>query len=296
MQSGSTNNNHVQRQIISTLPQSKDRLKVSKNKSQNRSDTTSQDIGTEITKSLLSVTTARKAAGENRGGSVSKVAMYTAAILNELNRKSEKTGAKFLQRFETNLVNTKQSNAEAIKPAAHQALNDLVRAGVIRIEEAKQATHAAWKMVYKDLQSLQLKTSATPVRASSNILHARTLSSAAPASHATGDRSEHVSRSINAPAGFLWKPVSDSAPHGLAVLLPASWTGKIGSLEIVDPESGDVLAVGPDGGVGNGDRQHFRFKQQGAAFPDGAIVRVHLNDGSVRDIAIENTSSRVEGR
>lgn len=58
-----------------------------------------------------------------------------------------------------------------------------------------------------------------------------------------------------APIGFLWKPVSDSTGK-LAVLLPQSTRGFV----TVNGESGSW------GGVGNGNRAHYRFSKPGAAY------------------------------
>lgn len=118
---------------------------------------------------------------------------------------------------------------------------------------------------------------------------------------AVGINNENVVREsfasiVSAPAGFLWKPVADSPPHGLAVLTPTEWTGKIVGLEVLSADGKEVLVKGRDGGVGNGDRQHFRFSQKGADFADGSLVRVKFNDGSSRLIRIEDTSARIEGR
>lgn len=108
--------------------------------------------------------------------------------------------------------------------------------------------------------------------------------------------SSHSSaQSIAAPSGFLWKPISDSDGK-LAILLPPSLTSKAVGCRILSPDGTKVLASGRDGGVGNGDRQHYRFNQSGAAFPVGSIVEVNMRDGSTMKIKIENPSVRLEGR
>ncbi|MBM3460513.1 MAG: hypothetical protein FJX76_00235 [Armatimonadetes bacterium] len=97
----------------------------------------------------------------------------------------------------------------------------------------------------------------------------------------------------DAPAGFLWKPTSDSDGN-LVILLPPNYAGKVQSVRVLSPD-GQVLDEGKFSGVGNGDRPHFRFKKPGASFPNGSQVEITMNDGSKQTITIENTSMRNEG-
>ena len=101
--------------------------------------------------SLQKIDSSQKNAGLNRGKGVSKSAMYAAAIHANLSKRSEKLGEKFLAQFSKNLMLTKQSNNEAIKPAAHKSLNDLVIQGEISANDAKQIANSAWKVVYRDI-------------------------------------------------------------------------------------------------------------------------------------------------
>lgn len=91
---------------------------------------------------------------------------------------------------------------------------------------------------------------------------------------------------------FLWKPVSDSDGK-LAVLLPASLTGEVSKVVIESP-AGIMIAQGRDGGVGNGGREHYRFNQSGGSYPDGSSVVIHMKDGSIKSVRINETSSRVQ--
>lgn len=237
-----------------------------------------------VVKALVAIESARKKAGENHSSSVIKPAMYTAVILSELKQRSPELAGRFLEHFQSSLLITKQSNREAIKPAAHQALNKLIVEGSISAADAKKITREAWKTVYKEpsLEKRNLRTATST-----------SVATAALGSESSGPIKTSVAA---APAGFLWKPIADSSPHGLAILLPPGWTGMISELQILDPQSEQILAKGRDGGVGNGGRQHFRFDNQGSYFPDGCIVRVLMQDGSVRDIVISDTASRIEGR
>jgi hypothetical protein len=90
---------------------------------------------------------------------------------------------------------------------------------------------------------------------------------------------------------FLWKPVSDKDGK-LAVLLPSHMTGKVKDVTIYSPDGKTVIEKGKDAGVGNGDREHFRFSKPGGKYPDGAIVLVTLDDGTKRQMTIKKTEDR----
>lgn len=96
------------------------------------------------------------------------------------------------------------------------------------------------------------------------------------------------------PAGFLWKPISDSTGK-LAILLPSGLTGKVRGVSILGPDS-RVIEAGRNGGVGNGGREHFRFSKPGGTYPAGSIVAITLNDGSVQRIKIDRPGVRIEGK
>lgn len=94
------------------------------------------------------------------------------------------------------------------------------------------------------------------------------------------------------PGGFLWKPRSDSDGK-LAVLLPPAYTGLARRMILQGPD-GTTLAEGRDGGVGNGDRQHYRFPRPGDAYPAGTRVVVELADGQEVSWTIRRPASRVD--
>ena len=97
--------------------------------------------------------------------------------------------------------------------------------------------------------------------------------------------------SINGRGQFLWKPKSEKDGK-LAILLPKQYTGKVASVQVLGPDGQQKLAQGRPSGVGNENREHFRFNSPGEAFPDGSIVLVTLKDGSTREVAINNTAAR----
>lgn len=93
--------------------------------------------------------------------------------------------------------------------------------------------------------------------------------------------------------GFLWKPVSDKNGD-LAILIPKQLTGKVKEVRILHPDGTKSIAKGKYSGVGNGNREHYRFTKPGGGYPDGAIVLIKLEDGSARHVRISDTSKRIE--
>ena len=93
-------------------------------------------------------------------------------------------------------------------------------------------------------------------------------------------------------SGFLFKPVSDSNGK-LVVLAPSELTGNVESIVLKD-STGSVLDEGVFSGVGNGEREHFRFSKAGGDYPDNLVVEIRLKDGSVKTFDIADPSQRVE--
>ena len=93
--------------------------------------------------------------------------------------------------------------------------------------------------------------------------------------------------------GFLWKPVSDKNGD-LAVLLPKQYTGRVKQVRILSPDGTKVLAKGKYSGVGNGDREHYRFNKPGNGYPDGVIVLMEMENGAIRHMKIKDTAKRTE--
>ena len=94
-------------------------------------------------------------------------------------------------------------------------------------------------------------------------------------------------------AGFLWKPVSDKNAK-LAILLPPGLSGQVAEVVILSPDGKRTLQRGKYSGVGNGDREHYRFSKAGGEFPDGSIVVIKLKDGTTKHMVIKETSARLE--
>ena len=69
---------------------------------------------------------------------------------------------------------------------------------------------------------------------------------------------------------FLWKPVAESG--GLVVLMDSGLTGLIAGVT-ADGEPGNFT------GVGNGNREHYRWSKEGPQWPPNVMVIVTLADG-----------------
>ena len=99
--------------------------------------------------------------------------------------------------------------------------------------------------------------------------------------------------SLNRNAGFLWKPESDKNQK-LAILLPPNLAGKVAEVIVLSPDGKLTLQRGKYSGVGNGDREHYRFSKAGSEFPDGSIVVIKLKNGTTKHMVIKETSARLE--
>lgn len=66
-------------------------------------------------------------------------------------------------------------------------------------------------------------------------------------------------------SGFIWKPIAEHNSN-VVVLLPANATGrtkKQGHLE----QGGKIIESANYTGIGNGNREHYRFSKTGAKYP-----------------------------
>lgn len=108
-----------------------------------------------------------------------------------------------------------------------------------------------------------------------------------------GSTTPNLGQALTRGGGFLWKPVSDKNGD-LVVLLPKNMTSKVQEVRVLSADGKTTLETGRYSGIGNGNREHFRFSQPGSSYPDGSIVLIQLNDGTTRHIKIKETSKRVE--
>jgi hypothetical protein len=91
---------------------------------------------------------------------------------------------------------------------------------------------------------------------------------------------------------FLFKPVSDTTSN-LVVLTPSSKTGSVSSVLLKDA-AGALLEQGSFSGVGNGNREHFRFSKPGASYPANLQIETLFKDGTSENISISDPSQRLE--
>lgn len=97
---------------------------------------------------------------------------------------------------------------------------------------------------------------------------------------------------VDGPTGFLFKPVSDTQGK-LVILAPESLTSKIDSVVLKDSD-GNVLETGQYGGVGNGNRAHFRFQKPGGSYPKELTVEIKLDGGGSKVYTIPDPSLRYD--
>ena len=92
--------------------------------------------------------------------------------------------------------------------------------------------------------------------------------------------------------GFLWKPVSESDGKPV-VLLPSSWTGKTARDATIYTPDGVRVESALYTGVGNGDREHYRFKERAGEYPATAQVRISAA-GNTWAWTIDNPAKRYD--
>lgn len=92
--------------------------------------------------------------------------------------------------------------------------------------------------------------------------------------------------------GFLFKPVSDTQGK-LVVVLPKELTGKISKV-VLRSMTGEELESGQYGGVGNGEREHFRYNKPGGSYPANLFVEVQLKGGGTKNYSIADPSKRYD--
>ncbi len=124
----------------------------------------------------------------------------------------------------------------------------------------------------------------------SNLDTAATFAAAATGGGAGGAAT--VSSPVDGADGFLFKPLSDTQGK-LVVLLPAALTGKVSGVVLKDA-SGKEIESGRSGGVGNGEREHFRYNQPGGQYPANLTVEVRLKGGEIKSYSIPDPSKRYD--
>jgi len=101
----------------------------------------------------------------------------------------------------------------------------------------------------------------------------------------------HSSEPSGGSGPFLYKPISDSDGK-LVVLSSSTFADQVESARIT--KDGQVLDEGRWGGIGNGNRAHFRFSKPGSSYPDNLTVEFILKDGTIKSYDITDSSQRTE--
>ncbi len=100
------------------------------------------------------------------------------------------------------------------------------------------------------------------------------------------------SRPVDGANGFLFKPQSDSDGK-LVILLPEFLTGDV-SRVVLKNRRGKEIEQGAYRGIGNGDREHFRFRQRGDDYQKNMTVEVELKNGRTKTYKIQDPSQRYD--
>lgn len=101
-----------------------------------------------------------------------------------------------------------------------------------------------------------------------------------------------TSRTLKKQGDFLWKPKAEKDGK-LVILLPERLTGQVKSVSVLSADGKKVLAKGKYSGIGNGNREHFRFAKAGSEFPANSIVQIKLDNGEVRTVRIAKPQNRL---
>ena len=110
----------------------------------------------------------------------------------------------------------------------------------------------------------------------------------------TGSKPSDTTDSTGDAAGsneFLWKPISEKDKK-LAIVLPSDLTGEVASVTLEDSKN-KPLASGKYSGVGNGNRETYRFGAKGSTYPDGLHVKITMKNGEEKSVKITDTAKRV---
>ena len=213
--------------------------------------------------------------------------------------------------------------------AAKFALRDLTRRGILTKEQATQIYSKSFQAAQSDGNSGALsdgidvpgqltkviqaadsalasaRTTLAALTDGTQTLTTRNLGESTAKLDGTAAGVSKVSASSDAPSGaaetaspvdgadgFLFKPISDTQGK-LVVVLPKELTGKISKVVLRDM-TGKELESGQWGGIGNGDREHFRYNKPGGSYPANLFVEVQLKGGGTKNYSIADPSKRYD--
>jgi hypothetical protein len=255
------------------------------------------------------------------GTNVSEEALFSALVGKQLkDTKGEETFNQY-----SSMVSAITGPGSSFEEQSVKALLQLTESGALSEEEASKIYSNAFGAAQLDNDAEHLfdhiggdtdKTKATAAIASgiskaeetmklieSGVLAAPSLSireataRAMAAFSMTGGKSGSVGSTVSSgdhsggSGPFLYKPVSDSDGK-LVVLSSSTFSDQVESARIT--KDGQILEEGRWGGIGNGNRAHFRFSKSGSSYPDNLAVEFILKDGTVKSYEITESSDRTE--
>ena len=250
-------------------------------------------------------------------GPVSEEHLFAAATFERLHSQVGPDAAKQFQRL---LRDGLQGDNPNFEQATLQALRQLVEQGVITPEQGDQIYSQAFAAAQLDDKLGQLfdgrggpgdDTIATAPRREAlaqalerlsdfdrgvtqpreRSLRGARATGRAGGGQAAGHAAGHGGQAVGGPAGFLWKPQSES--NGKLVVLLPSELGQAESVVIRD-RNGNVLERGDYSGIHNGDRAHYRFDRAGGNYPPGVTLEAQMPDGRTVRYPISTPGQRVE--
>lgn len=282
--------------------------------SQTTSGTSSTDIKVDVSAFQAFL---EKSLNSGSAKTTNEEAVFSALIQKEV---SETNNTDAIKKFEERIAkhrNILQHRAGYVseEKAAKFALRDLVRKHLVSKDDATKMYSTAFSAAQLDKDTNALndgigdsgsaKTSIAIGSAvkklgtllnSPQILALRNLGEGSTASastaSSTGTTTTPSSAAVDGPNGFLFKPKADKDGR-LVILLPESMTSNISAVLLKD-QSGNVIENGKSAGVGNGDREHFRFSKSGSSYLKNLTVEVRLKDGTTKDYLIPDPSLRYD--
>ena len=257
----------------------------------------------------------RSALGKSGSQGTNEEALFSGLVQERVNKTgSAEAQAKFEKRItQHRKILAKHGSYVSEERAAKFALRDLVRNELMSKEEAAKIYSIAFASAQLDgdAQTLaddvvstgddvntrlaQLEQTVTAYADGSKEVPLRKLSEGTTKGSVGGLGIAGLDASGaggSVPRGFLFKPVSDTQ-GSLVILLPSSMNSKVDEVVLKD-SSGKVIESGKFSGIGNGDRQHYRYTRPGSEYPSNLVVEVRLKGGGVETITIPDPALRYE--
>lgn len=252
-------------------------------------------------------------------GKVSEEELFAGLIQEQI---KEKKGDEALKKFQNFLTEETNSNKKSDgfvpwEQCARAALKRLTDSGGLTKEEADQIHTTAYSAAQLDsnkdalwddrggkndptMAVAALDSALSLVSQQLTALAAQKTSSAThPLDGSYSDRvpgtagqTSASSHKLDGPGGFLFKPISEKDGK-LAIVLPDALTGLVQSLTIRDAK-GQEIEQGRYSGVGNGNRETYRFSKPGASYAQKLTVELKLNDGTTKKYQIADPAMRYD--